>query len=1409
MPKNPHPPRNGGPSKKSSQKGPSDADTQAKVGLSNAKKDTKKAGSATEPAGTNNKGKGKAKEGAANAPDVAQQEQEQQQQQQPKKPDTRTLIGGSSWTGKLPMNLMSEHCQKQHWEKPEYTLSKRADGFTSSVILRSKNPKTQEMTQLPAITLPLEQKHLALQPSAVEARHFAAAYALFRVSSMKNIHLAMPPKFRDLWKAEFQEMKKADQANAKGWKYAADPFQAHKEGEEIRAQIVKRQEQAEKDREKETAHSSGDGTIQPGKKDMRGWKTAPRVEMGKKIRRQVEDTVKRYGTWNPHGMKLSKVAKSSTVEELSAAGFRRSHVEEAVDLCKDREEALEWLLIHVPEDDLPSWAIPENYAAGVSMATGDLKREASIKRLAAGGYAFELCQETLDACNQDERKAAEELQNILLGRRSSAHTTNGEASESNTSTDNVDTWAEEQIVLDSIYGGRFKRIDEDTCRIRLDDVLPKNEIVLSLRKPVTGHYPHELPLLTVNANLPAYIRLSITRKALEEALSYLGEQMIFNLVDWLSREIPSIVQNPGSLAKVSGASNAAVLSSHTAGHETLAIRSRKQPTPRKAFNDSKVSAAILDQYNKRQAIPAQFRMTKARQALPAWSVQERIVSEIKSHQVVIVSGETGSGKSTQTLQFVLDDLIKRELGAAAKLVCTQPRRISALGLADRVAEERCVAVGGEVGYSIRGESKLGPDTRITFGTTGVLLRRLQTSGGSIEDVIASMADISHVFVDEVHERSLDTDFLLALLRDVSKRRKDLKIILMSATLDAGIFEKYFGGPNVVGRVEIQGRTFPVQDYYVDDVVRMTGFSNFEIEDDGEFIGQESKPGVSKAIQGLGMGINYQLIASLVKNIDLDLCDKPGGILIFLPGTLEIQRTLDALRSFPNLHALPLHASLLPSDQRRVFPPPPSGKRKVIASTNVAETSVTIPDIVAVIDTGRVKETRYDALAHMVKLEEVWASKAACKQRRGRAGRVTAGKCYKLFTRSAESKMAERPDPEIRRVPLEQLSLSVKAMGVDNVPSFLSNTLTPPESTAVEEALNLLKRMGALDGDTLTALGRHMAMIPTDLRCAKLMIFGALFGCLESCVTIAAILSLKSPFVSPTDKREESKMARQAFGENVGDPIVDLRAYDAWAEMRKTTSFRECRTWCERSFLSQQTLNDISSTRSQYLSSLQEVGFLPSNYFAHPSGSLQATSQSPSSKYLNRNSASLSLLHSLVLSALQPQILRITYPPQKYTSTSSGAIPIDPSAKEIKFFSTQNNRVFVHPSSTLFGAQTLPTAGGGTAPFLTYFNKVETSKVFARELCPAGTYALLLFGGDIAIDEEGRGLLVDRWARVVGWARIGVLVSRMRGVLDGILGKWIEEPGTMGRDLEWQAREKEQDAVVEVAKKLVELNGLDD
>ena len=1059
--------------------------------------------------------------------------------------------------------------------------SKTPEGFSSMVILKAKNPKTQEMVSLPSFKLPPTHKHLAFKPSPLEARHFAATYALFRVCSMRNIHMMLPPDYRGLWKGEFEMLKKEDVKEGKAWMYEGDPFGALREREEAKAVAEKKRKAIQQAKEQANSaptpggvglalRNTGTSGSGPGSHNVsRGWARVPMIEMGKRTRASVEDLIRKHAIWNPHDVKLSEYQKHSIINDLKNLEFRRSHIEEAVEECKDREETLEWLLIHVPEDDLPRWALPEGYVAGISMGNSDLKREGAIQRLAAAGYAQDLCKQMYDTC-RDEGLAAAKLQQILLSSGEDAPIADAEESWNSEDSKELsaDVWEEELIGVQSVFGDNYSRPLKDMLTIRMKpsnrgrNALVEAPVITFRRSP---EYPQKIPIISIHTTLPAYIRLSMVKQALKHAADgLLGEPMLFFLVDWMEQNFYRIMEKPGRLREVSAAASTV--------SEIQSVRRKRQkisrhPRPITWIPNSKSK----DDWTRRQTDAKLQTMIKGRMTLPAWDMREAIIDMVNSHQVTIISGETGSGKSTQSAQFILDDLYQNSLGECAKIMlvssicsmfiyltqssCTQPRRISALGLADRVSEERGSAVGQEIGYIIRGESKASQNTKITFVTTGVLLRRLQTSGGSRDDVVASLADVSHVIIDEVHERSLDTDFLLILLRDVLAKRKDLKLILMSATLDAGVFEDYFKSGGKVGRVEISGRTYPVEDYYLDDVIRMTGFNASRggqlNDDDEDTAGMDAD--IKSAIQNIGMRINYDLINQTVKEIDAELThlNQDGGILIFLPGVMEISRALDSLRSIPNLHTLPLHASLLSSEQRRVFPHAPRGKRKVIIATNVAETSITIDDIVAVIDSGRVKETSYDPQNNMRKLEEVWASRAACKQRRGRAGRVQAGKCYKLYTRNAEiSKMAERPEPEIRRVPLEQLCLSVRAMGIKDVGAFLASALTPPESLAVDGAMDLLLRMGALDGEDLTALGRHLSMIPADLRCGKLMVYGAMFGCLDPCVSIAAILTVKSPFVSPQDKRDEAKFARAKFAGNHGDLIGDLRAFEQWDEMSR-------------------------------------------------------------------------------------------------------------------------------------------------------------------------------------------------------------------------------------------------------------------
>lgn len=431
-----------------------------------------------------------------------------------------------------------------------------------------------------------------------------------------------------------------------------------------------------------------------------------------------------------------------------------------------------------------------------------------------------------------------------------------------------------------------------------------------------------------------------------------------------------------------------------------------------------------------------------RAKLPAAALRSQLQEALDQHDVVIVSGETGSGKTTQVPQFILEGATEAMAGGATNIVCTQPRRIAAISVAERVACERGEPAPGErgsvVGYSVRLDSATTADTRLLFCTTGVLLRRL------IGD--PALATVSHVIVDEVHERTMQGDFLVALLRELVAQRREahapLKVILMSATLDAGLLADYFGGCPVLHAL---GRTFPVQQFYLEDVYEATGYvlaadapvalrpggcyrrQQRRLENavgarnraavrsgwgDGEADGPPLNPHYDADLyEEFSAGTRRNLGRVDEDRIDFDLIEElvsmvhetqgEGAILIFLPGMGEIanlQRRLEAIRELRGHWIIPLHSAVAPADQRKAFKRPPKGLRKIVLATNIAETSVTVEDVRFVIDTGRLKERRHDASRSMSLLVEDWASVAAVKQRKGRAGRTQEGICYALYTR---------------------------------------------------------------------------------------------------------------------------------------------------------------------------------------------------------------------------------------------------------------------------------------------------------------------------------------------------------------------------------------------------------------------------
>ncbi|KAH8042220.1 hypothetical protein HPB51_021304 [Rhipicephalus microplus] len=390
-----------------------------------------------------------------------------------------------------------------------------------------------------------------------------------------------------------------------------------------------------------------------------------------------------------------------------------------------------------------------------------------------------------------------------------------------------------------------------------------------------------------------------------------------------------------------------------------------------------------------------------RKKLPAYTMREEIIELIERNRVVVISGETGSGKTTQVPQFILDSYIEKGLGSLCKIICTQPRRISAISVAERVAAERAERCGESAGYQIRLECRAPRDRgSILFCTTGILLQQLQSD--------PYIVSASHVILDEVHERDLQTDFLSIILKDLLVVRPDLCVILMSATINAEMFSEYFGN---CPRLEIPGITFPVDVIYLEDILEHTGYSNKTLGTLSEWN---------------EMRIDLDLVHALISEI---CAKKPeGAILVFLPGWEQINdlnKLLTADRYLRGSLIIPLHSMMPTVNQRQVFDRPPAGVRKIVLATNIAETSITINDVVYVIDCGKIKMSNFDVDKNLATLNAEWVSRANAQQRKGRAGRVQPGVCYRLYTSWRESQLEAYQLPEMLRTRLETLILKIK------------------------------------------------------------------------------------------------------------------------------------------------------------------------------------------------------------------------------------------------------------------------------------------------------------------------------------------------------------------------------------------------
>ena len=537
------------------------------------------------------------------------------------------------------------------------------------------------------------------------------------------------------------------------------------------------------------------------------------------------------------------------------------------------------------------------------------------------------------------------------------------------------------------------------------------------------------------------------------------------------------------------------------------------------------------------------------QALPITREADKIVELIRAHPVVVIAGETGSGKTTQLPKLCL----AAGRGVAGMIGCTQPRRIAARAVARRVAEELKTPVGGAVGFQVRFNDQVGDDTRIKFMTDGILLAEIAS------DRWLSAYDT--IIVDEAHERSLNIDFLLGFLKQLLRKRRDLKVIVTSATIDTERFARHFDDAPVI---DVEGRTFPVEVRYR------------PLEGEGEQEGERT--------------VNDAIVAAIVAAIDeITRQDPRGDVLMFLPGEREIRDAHQALerRKYRETEVTPLYARLSARDQDKVFNP--GTKRRLVLATNVAETSLTVPRIKYVVDPGYARVKRYSPRQKLDRLHIEAVSQASANQRKGRCGRISDGICYRLYAEADFQARPEFTDPEIRRSSLAGVILRMLSLGLGRIEDF--PFLEPPDERAIADGWQQLGELGAVEKDRkLTAIGRHMSRLPVDVKLARMLVAAQGNGSLREMMVIASFLGIQDPRERPPEAREAADNAHAKFADAKSEFIGILKLWNAYRDAHEELTQSKLRDWCERHFLGFLRMREWRELHRQLLLMCAELGW---------------------------------------------------------------------------------------------------------------------------------------------------------------------------------------------------------------------------
>ncbi|KAJ7559257.1 hypothetical protein O6H91_04G075900 [Diphasiastrum complanatum] len=1206
--------------------------------------------------------------------------------------------------------------------------------------------------------------------------------------------------------------------------------------------------------------------------------------------------LKNQGRAEMHNVNLQSQVDVQT--KLLRMGFTDHYVSLALVVARDITEALDWLIMNVPEKDLPSKFAPDSSKASVRVLVGDKKAEASydyelddhIHYLLGYGYSYDDCVEALLEVAGDQESALYWLfQHSLSGWQIST-----KIQEPCEMTDSLveEMRADEIVALRSIFGDSIYVVDSVFKYGIPVGKMRELYIEMEIRLPSRCRYPFEIPIIVFRGNLPSQFLLEITKKVAAHAVMLLGAPMIYELIGFSTNllELASINDKTVAAARKSNSVTTSVVERSTQipdklshytelasmhvsrdigilSDEQIALSMCTEPFKTSETQSERIeehsngcvdnivadrqfvklkgsseSERLHREWDQLQNASTHEEMRAARSKLPVFTKRTDLLAAVDANPLVIVCGETGCGKSTQVPQYILEQWTEKCKGGFCNIICTQPRRLSAIGLADRVARERGQEAGKTVGFSVRLESCYSQHTRILFCTTGILLRRMLSN--------PDLQGVTHIVIDEVHERTLEIDLLLLLLRkQLNGGAAKLRVILMSATVNAADFVSYFREdlncePVVVF---VPGFTFPVTEFFLEDVLDHTSYkigrnSKYAMKskqapkavsnsDASKTLSLEnvhnwesrllcaeqehvSTPELysQTTISSLSVvdesKINYELIEILICSIfrmedDVAAAYEPqracseftistlagqvfklacdqrrGSMLIFLPGMVEIKtlqtRLLEsreiAACSRQGFWVFALHGSLSGQEQRNVFKKPPLGVKKIILATNIAETSITIDDVLYVIDTGRHKEMKYDPNNGLSSLQEAWISKASAKQRRGRAGRVQSGCCIRLFSRQQFQKCEEQQLPEIQRVSLESLCLQVKCFFSGKVDEALSRMLSPPNSQAIITSLKGLQDLSALDPlEQLTPLGEHLARMPVDAHVGKMLIISCMLRCVDPVLTIASAVSGKSPFLTPFQRQDEASSAKQRFsGPGKSDHLAVVAAYNGWVSVRQEGWNAE-KNYCTVNFLSLDALLGIEASRLQYFKILIDLGFVSYDFTSKESALQFNANTDLAPKDCNLNSNNSRIVKAVICAGFYPNIISVKHPEKTFIHTGSGTIPKIAAARNVHFLTKLDGRVFLHPTSVNFHT------GVFESPWLVFTEKLKTSKVFVRESTMVPAYSLLLFGGEVKVKHETQSVLLDDWLEFEAPARISLLIKELRLKVNLLLLDKIQNP----------------------------------